>query len=233
MAPRDLSERLRRELESNEYLADIFHLLHLDEGSNESDPPRLLVPESIDVIFTGAAEDANELLMAMLSWGRRDTVGMSVDTLAALAEKIRERYRILRSREQIRPIPDETDPQIADAMETLFRTREDGGLFSRLGRAVGSAIATVLAVSRRTGRSILMRGRDHVRLIRDRIVQLELPTRADELAERKAALFRRLYGFKGGKGAKVFVGIALSGTGFFVGGPVMASAGLVLAFIDP
>jgi len=240
MQPPNVPQQLRASLDANEYLADIFLLLHLDEtsvglqASISSGSPILLVPACIDSIFTGDTDDADELLMAMLLWGRLDVAGVPHVELARLAVVVRERYMALRNRQLLRRIDDESDPQIAEAMASLFpESTGDNGLLRRLARTVRTAVTTVLSVSRKTGRSILMRGRDLSRLIRDRIAQLELPAKADDLAEKKAALSKRLYAFNGGKAAKTFVGIVLAGAGFIVSGPAMVGAGLVLAFVDP
>jgi len=233
-------QKLRAALDANEYLADIFLLLHLDETQLGAEPslsvgsPTLLVPESIDKVFIGEAVDADELLVAILLWGRRDTSSAPPVEVARLAATIRERYMALRKRGLLRTIPDEADPQIAEVMAIIFpEPQGKDSLLGRLSRTVSTSVTTLLSVSRRTGRSILMRGRDLSRLIRERITQLELPARADDLAERKAAFSKRLYSFKGGKGAKAFVGIVLAGTGFAASGPLLAGAGLALAFVDP
>jgi hypothetical protein len=217
LQPPSVPQKLKAALDANEYLADIFVLLHLDEtqlgtdASPSDGSPILLVPESIDKVFTGEATEADELLLAMLLWGRRDSSGASPVEMARVAATIRERYMALRQRELVRTIPDESDPEIAAAVAIIFpEPPQKDGFLGRLSRTVRTSVTTVLSVSRRTGQSILMRGRDLSRLIRARISQLELPARADDLAEKKVAFSKRLYAFKGGKGAKAFVGIVLA-----------------------
>ena len=235
-----VDDRLKRALEAREYLADLFLVLHLDESSSGFAPdgagpsPVLRVPASLHALLAAVPESSDDVLELMLLWAREDTRGMSGTDLGALARSIRKRYAELREARLCRPIADEADPAIDEAIARLISAQPDArGAFSRMLETVRTSTVTLLSVSLRSGMSILMRGRDLCRLLRDRIAQLELPSKVDDLADRKAALFRSLYAFKGIKGTKVFVGLALSVTGIWVAAPALTGAGVVLAIVDP
>jgi hypothetical protein len=83
--------------------------------------------------------------MAMLLWGRLDVAGIPHVELARLAVVVRERYMALRNRQLLRRIDDESDPQIAEAMASLFpESTGDNGLLRRLARTVRTAVTTVV-----------------------------------------------------------------------------------------
>lgn len=235
-----VGDHLKKSLEADRYLADLFLLLHLEETSSGLPPegsgqsPALLVPASLDAVLSTESRQDEDLLEMMLLWARSDTKGMSGTDLSALAEAIRKRYGQLREAALLRVIEDEADLAIAEVIEAhLSAPPSSRGAFARMLQTVRESTVTLLSASKRTGMSILMRGRDFCRLVRDRITQLELPAKADALVELKAGLFRRLYAFKGVKGTKVFVGIALSVAGIWVTAPVLTGAGVVLAIVDP
>ena len=92
-------------------------------------------------------------------------------------------------------------------------------------------VAAVLQHSLRHGDAILMRGRTTIDRLSGRLAAIHLPERADAIADGKKALMARLFGFPGGRAAKVFIGIAIAVGG--MGNPVLAGIGVALAFLDP
>lgn len=240
MSDPPITDRLKRALDDREYLADIFLILHLDESSSGLPPdgagesPKLHVPRSLDEILMADPNAPDDVLELMLLWAREDTKRMSAEDLANLARTIRRRYSELREARLFQPIDDEADPAIAETIAQILQPPNVANRpLTRMFHVVRTSVVTLLSASRRTGKSILMRGRDFIRLLRDRITQLDLPSKWDNLAERKEALFKRLYPFRGGKGTKVFVGIAVSVGGIWITAPPMIAAGIVLAVIDP
>ena len=195
----------------------------------------LRVPASLDALLTAApAESGDDLLELMLLWAREDTRRMSGQDLRDLTRSVRKRYAELREARLCLPIADEAEPAIAAAISALIPTPTGArGAISRMLDTVRTSTVTLLSASRRMGMSILMRGRDLCRLLRDRIAQLEIPSKLDDLADRKAALIRSLYAFTGVKGTKFFVGLALSVAGIWVTAPALTGAGVVLAVVDP
>ena len=244
MTNADPFTRLSEVLERNEYLADLFLILHFDESTQPTgEEPVLHVPASIDQLFIHGSNEAQEFLAALILLVREDTRTLNAQELNTLVARMRSNYLSFREGELVRPIADEADPEIFELVQQLIpeptgesimgRMTVRGNLLNRLARTVRQSVTTTLSVSKRTGMGILMRGRDFSRLVRDRVTQLELPAKADVLVEKKTKLTSRLYSFKGGRATKFFVGLGLSGAGFVSANPVIGVSGLVLAIVDP
>jgi len=200
--------RLSEVLEHNEYLADLFLILHFDElGEARGEQPVLHVPASIDQLFTHEPSEANELLAKLVSLVREDARTLEANQLTALVARIRSNYLQYRGREMVRPIADEADEEIFELMHQLIpepsgvdhlgRLTLEGSLLKKVAGTIRKSVTTTLSVSKRTGMGILMRGRDFSKLIRDRVAQLELPSRRMLLSR------RRLSGHRGFMTSKV------------------------------
>ena len=113
-------------------------------------------------------------------------------------------------------------------------------MLGRMGRTIRKSITTVLKVSRDTGQAIVSYGYDLADLLRERIGQLRIPDKLDELVAAKAEFTQRFYRFRGGKGGKVVLVIAVSTAGLVtaftvapVTGIALAAGSLGLSLIDP
>ncbi len=133
------------------------------------------------------------------------------------------------------------DAQIASLLRDIFPVETDKvGLLGRMNRTLRTAVTTVLKVSRDTGRAIVSYGYELAELTRNRIAQLRIPERLDELVKAKQAFTERFYRFKGGKAVKVVLTIAVSMGGLAtaltvapVAGVALSASSLGLSLIDP
>ena len=240
---RSLDAHLRKVLDDNEYLADLFHLLHFDEvrvSEPSAQPPVLLVPAGIDRLFTQRSTESEDLLTALVLWARPDTASLSPAAIAELVTTIRSRYIQLRESKLVRPIADEADAEILNVLRKLLPDSSPrGSLVDRMTQTVRKSVTTVLTVSKRTGKAILMRGRDLSRLLRKGVDQLEIAAeKSDDLVKKKTEFTARIFAFKGGRATKFFVGFTLGAAGLIVA-PVapaatpIAAAGFMFALVDP
>jgi hypothetical protein len=233
-------DELIRKLSDNEYLADIFHVLHFDEvptpvaPSFPQDHARLLVPQSLDALLMGETDGSDEVLAALIAWARPDVRSFSQPAMANLVNAIRGRYAALRQYAYVQPIADEDDHEIRDILARLLpQFPAQRGTVERMKDIVRRSVTTVLSHSKRTGTAILMRGRELAKFLRDRVGQLELPAKADAVVKKKTDLTSRLYAFQGGQAVRFFVGLGFAVAGLVSSGPVAAVGGLLLAFVDP
>ena len=147
-------------------------------------------------------------------------------------QRIRKKYADFKKVEQFRTIKDEADEAIKKLLWDLL---PDSGaprsIAAKTKAKIRQYFTTTLGHAQRTQKAILTRGRDFVRFLRNRVIELELPSKADSIVEKKAALGARLFPFKGGKATKWFIVIALGAASF--GSPVAGGAALALAFTDP
>ena|SRR5215510_5980535 len=229
-------------LDNKEYLADLFHILHFEEVEVPRAPgatPILQVPVSIDRLFMKWNKESEELLAALVIWARPDTASLNPVAMTQLVSTIRSRYLALRELRIVRPIADEADPEILALIRQLLPDAGPrGSLLDRMTQTVRTSVTTILSVSKRTGQGILTRGRDLSRFLRDKVIQLELPRKADDVVQKKQKFTSRVFAFKGGRATKFFVGVAFGVAGILVppAAPAavpIAVAGLTFAFVDP
>jgi hypothetical protein len=245
MQNNDAERSLQALFRAKDYLADPLLILRLDEleiADGPTDHPLTMqVPKCLDDLLTSDNPEQRDLLEALVLWARRSQGAMPPNDIRKLVEEIRRNYRELQARGIIRPIEDVDDDQIARLLRDVFREEGDGArLLSRMGRTIRKSITTVLQVSRDTGRAIVSYGYDLADLLRERIAQLRIPDKLDEFADGKAAFTKRFYRFRGGKGAKLVLGIAMSTAGVVtavavapITGILVAAGSLVLTLVDP
>jgi hypothetical protein len=246
MAKKQRPKGDRRELlellDDKEYLADLFHILHFEEVEVPRPPaatPILRVPVSIDKLFTKWNKESEELLTALVIWARPETASFNPSAMTQLVSTIRSRYLALRELSLVRPIDDEADPEILALIRQLLPDAAPrGSLLDRMTQTVRTSVTTILSVSKRTGKGILTRGRKLSRFLRDKVIQLELPRKADDVVQKKQEFTARVFAFKGGRATKFFVGVAFGVAGILVSPAAPAAvpvavAGLAFAFVDP
>lgn len=246
MTNKDAEHRLKELFSRKEYLADPFWILSLDQidlsGEIPSAAPQLKVPRSLDEVFSKDDDPQHrDLLEALVLWARPATEAIEPGELSARAEEVRKRYLYLKERGRIVVIDDIEDKQIAELLrEILPDERGGGGIFGRMRRTLRKSITTILTISRDTGAAIVSRGHDLADLLKKKVSQLRAPERLDELVQAKEEFTKRWYAFRGGKGGKVILSIAVSTAGFAVAftvapvaGVVLAAGGLALSVIDP
>lgn len=237
-------EHLIENMQGNEFLADLFLILHFDETSAPTgEEPVLRVPESLHQLFIDWSNESLAIVGALVFAARPETRALLPDVFGELLGNLRARYIEFFEKNLLNPIEDEADPQIAQIVSQLIpeieteffegRVTLRGRLLTRMRKVIRNSVTTTLSVSKRTGMGILMRGRDFSRMIRDRITQLELPTKSDRILEKKAALTSRLFSFKGGRSTKFYVGLGLAAAGVFTTAWPVSIGGLVFAFTDP
>jgi hypothetical protein len=225
-----------RAFEDRELLADLFHLLHLDESghpqTHSAEAPVLLVPACIDELLIGSKVGSEEILVELIRWARPREASLDPHALARIAKEIRARYASFRRLEQFRVIPDEDSPELRRLLlDVLPDHALPKGLSARAGATVRRYFTTVLGYSQRTGKAILTRGRNFVRFVRDKVTEIEFPAKADDMVAKKARFGARLFPFKGGKATKWFIVVALGAASF--SSPAAGGVALALAFTDP
>lgn len=92
-------------------------------------------------------------------------------------------------------------------------------------------IVRVYSWSKRTGGKVVECGDKLYRKIGRYISTLQLPDRLDRAVDLKSRYIRRLFGFKGGKATRYFVGLVVGVGGLAI--PAFGVAGAVIAFADP
>jgi hypothetical protein len=226
-------------LDDSVYVADLFLLLHLDEldqpTATNTENVRLEVPECIDILMMKDSKDSDAVLKAMIMWARPDLRCSNEPPIDMIIDDIRANYAALRQYKFLQPIEDESDKEVISALaRVLSGPRKRVGPIARMKNTIRKAVTTILSHSKRTGTAILMRGRQLAEFLRDRLVSLEMPSKADQVVKKKAAFTARLFAFKGGQATKFFVGLALGIGGLFPGAPAIINvAGLALALVDP
>lgn len=102
---------------------------------------------------------------------------------------------------------------------------------SPLTNMLGDCIGKMIEFSKRTGIFIFSKTRQLERLIREKILSLEIPKRADNIIQAKKNYTQRLFNFQGGHATKFFIGTALS-----IGGsvePILGLSSVLFVFLDP
>jgi hypothetical protein len=102
---------------------------------------------------------------------------------------------------------------------------------SPLTNMLGDCIGKMIEFSKRTGIFILSKTRQLARLIREKILSLEIPKRADNIIQAKQNYTQRLFNFQGGQATKFFIGTAIAIGG--VANPIVSLSGVLFAFVDP
>lgn len=102
---------------------------------------------------------------------------------------------------------------------------------SPLTNMLGDCIGKMIEFSKRTGMFIFSKTRQLARLIREKILSLEIPKRADNIIQAKQNYTQRLFNFQGGRATKFFIGTAIAIGG--VANPVVSLSGVLFAFVDP
>lgn len=144
---------------------------------------------------------------------------------------LRENLDRLRSMGMLRFLPEESPDEEIEAVinEALPPPRRRISWIA--AGFVRDYLVSMLSRARRAGTPILMKTRRLPTLLREKVAVLELPSRADRFVDSKSRFVQRVFGFPGGRAAKVFVGILVSGAGIVY--LPFGVVGLVLAFADP
>ncbi len=227
--------RLISLLNEQKYLSDIFYLLHVgdvDLASVNGNTPVLLVPKSLHELFASSKYD--ELLLELLQWARPSMRENSPQELNRALERIHHRYVELLKRGRIEPIDDESDPEVATAIQEALDSHRRSLSKEALDR-LHRGLTTILTASKRQAKALLMRGRGMVRLLRDHVIELELPSKIDAATGRKAELARRLIPLKTCGSAKWLISIAVGAAAlaFPPFGMAGGAAGIALLLTDP
>jgi hypothetical protein len=234
----DPLRRLISLFDEKDYLLDIFYLLNLDEidvpTSQSTAMPFLLVPVSFDLLFLSTDYD---LLGELFRWARPSRQDRRSDIEERLA-MIRRRYAELRKLDLIRVIDDEADEELSSAVQAAIEAQHKP-LSGRALETLHRGLTTILTVSKREAKALMMRGRDLVRLLRGYVSELELPSKLTAFREKKQAFSARLIPLiKTGGNVEYLISIValLSTLAFPAVLPVakaVEGAGALLLFIDP
>lgn len=213
--------------ERSEYILDLSLIMYLAqfEISEEGNGVRFLVPQVLQELLE--SNDVETLQLIERVFG----VPLFVSRSRLLdLSLLRVNLNRLQSRGELEYFDEDVDQDVQDIS---FQIVPEPRRFEmrRAATFVRKYVSGILTRSRRGGQAILMKTRQLPTLLRERIAVLELPSRADRLVEQKSGIMRRLFGFRGGRSTKAFIGITIA-----VGGiywlPV-GVAGVAFAFADP
>lgn len=99
---------------------------------------------------------------------------------------------------------------------------------------LADTIGKIMTFSKKTGKKIISKSKRLLKSLGGKIAALQLPDRADNLVQAKQNFTGKLFNFKGGKAAKVFVGIVIGVAGAAVtGNHYLSAAGVIFACYDP
>lgn len=123
------------------------------------------------------------------------------------------------------------EPDIQESLGNLYSGRAFEIALSPKRNFLRDYLIRIYSWSKRTGGMILERTRRVFSDMGHHIATLQLPDKLDHYVGLKSRYVGRMYGFRGGKAAKFFVGCAISIAG--LGSPAASIAGVVIAFADP
>lgn len=123
------------------------------------------------------------------------------------------------------------DEEVAEAFSGLYPSGAFKIAMSPPRNFVRDYLVRIYSWSKRTGGVIVERTRRVFNDIGHQVATLQLPDSLDRYVDLKSKYVMRAFSFRGGKAAKVFLGVAVSAGGLF--SPAASIAGLVIAFADP
>lgn len=126
---------------------------------------------------------------------------------------------------------DMADPEIQESLGNLYPGSAFEIALSPKQNFLRDYLVRIYSWSKRTGGMILERTRRVFSDMGHHIATLQLPDKLDHYVGLKSRYAGRMFGFRGGRAAKFFVGCAISIAG--LGSPAASIAGVVIAFADP
>lgn len=123
------------------------------------------------------------------------------------------------------------DPEIQKSLSTLYPGRAFEIALSPKRNFLRDYLVRIYSWSKSTGGVILERTRRVFSDMGHQIATFQLPDKLDRYAGLKSRYVGRMFGFRGGKATKFFVGCAISIAG--LGNTAASIAGVVIAFADP
>ena len=124
-----------------------------------------------------------------------------------------------------------TDPEIEESLGDLYPGRAFEIALSPIRNFLRDYLVRVYSWSKHTGGVILECTRRVFSDMGHHIATLQLPDRLDHYVGLKSRCVGRMFGFRGGRAVKLFVGCAISIAG--LRDPAASVAGVVIAFADP
>ena len=123
------------------------------------------------------------------------------------------------------------DLEIQESIGMLYPGRAFEISLSAKRNFLRDYLVGIYSWSKRTGGVIIERTRRVFTDMGHYIATFQLPDKLDHYVNLKGRYVGRMFGFRGGKAAKFFVGCAISVAG--LGSPAASIAGVVIAFADP
>ncbi len=120
---------------------------------------------------------------------------------------------------------------LREMLQDALEVRQFYFSLSRTRNFLKDYVLTLLELSRQNRCGILMKTRRLPTMMRDYIMTLELPSRVDQLVEKKSSFTSQLFDFPHGRAFKFFIGVTISSAGFVH--PALSVPGVMFAFIDP
>ncbi|WP_250439738.1 hypothetical protein [Delftia tsuruhatensis] len=124
-----------------------------------------------------------------------------------------------------------TDPVIKESLSNLYPGPAFEISLSPKRNFLRDYLVRIYTWSKHTGGLILERTRRVFSDIGHHIATFQLPDKLDGYIQFKSRYVGRMFGFRGGKATKFFVGCAIGIAG--LGSPAASIAGVVIAFADP
>jgi len=149
-----------------------------------------------------------------------------------LATNLHGTYRFLSDAGNLLTISDEDiDEEVESELEGSFTDERYFISLSPRGNFVKDYYLRALSWARKTGGLLIEKTSYFFKRVGHFIATLQIPDRFDGLVDAKKKHVDRIFSFRGGKGAKWFIGTVSSTAGFIH--PLLGIPGLVIAYMDP
>jgi len=148
-----------------------------------------------------------------------------VEQIVKVVLTLKERERFLILDENL------IDPEIQAALQELHPHPWLEISLSPKSNFLRDYIVRVYSWSKRVGGKVIECGDKLYRRVGRYISTLQLPDKLDQKVDLKGRYVKRLFGFRGGKATRYFVGVVVGAAGLAY--PPAGIAGLVIAFVDP
>jgi hypothetical protein len=149
-----------------------------------------------------------------------------------LATNLYTSYRFLSEVHNLLTIAaEDIDEEVAYELEGSFDNERYFTSLSPRRNFVKDYYLRVTSWARKTGGLMIEKTSYFFKRVGHFIVTLQIPDRFDSLVDVKKKHIDRIFSFRGGKGAKWFIGTVSSTAGFIH--PLLGIPGLVIAYMDP
>jgi hypothetical protein len=228
-----LSERIFQDGDIT-VIPSLYFWRRIDDSWPVDKDVRVAIPENLIRLFELAAENSGkhvDFLAFVFTQNFRGRQANAEDWV----EFSRARLRIIRALEETRRLIRITEKHVDGEVEAAFKGAFDNQRYeiemSPRRNFLRDFFVRVISYSKQTGAKIVDKSGNFFRAAGRFIAALQIPDRIDDITEKKQRLSNRVFGFRGGKGAKFFIGVVVSAGGIYL--TPVSVVGLMIAFTDP